>query len=499
MDWKDAHWKELVDRLASRRPVIPIIGPDLLSVQLADGRTLPFPLVLAERMAASLPLQERVRLPGQPSLHEVAVTPRWKGREAEFAADLAEVQEAALAQILSTVLDPARPTPLRRIAEIVDFPLYITTTPDVLFEQVLAAVRGLRYGDVRTFYLRGERGPTGHKASRCDDPLDLPRGWEPPDPPGSRPAALFYLFGRIDTGAHFDITEEQRLETLWRLQSDEYQPEQLMRELQDSHILLLGTRFPDWIGRYFIRLLRGQRLAENSETTEALADLLVVTPGPPSPFVAFLDTFSQNTRLYRAGNPTQFVDELHCRWFNRFKTVVQTSLPDIPSPPSELQEGACFISYRRPDAAAAVALYHALRSVGLPVWLDTDELHGGDRFDEKIRRNVEHAAFFFPVLSSNTRGQGGYFRREWAWALAHDKDFTAITERGYLRPIIIDETPANTFTDIPVEFRKAHIESFPRGQPTPESLARLVAAHQRWAAPAATPRTLLCPDTDRSH
>ena len=71
--------------------------------------------------------------------------------------------------------------------------------------------------------------------------------WKPPKPAGSRPPTLFYLFGRLGADAHFDVTEEHRLETLWRLQDDDHQPEQLLRELQHGHLLLIGTRLPDWI------------------------------------------------------------------------------------------------------------------------------------------------------------------------------------------------------------------------------------------------------------
>lgn len=135
------------------------------------------------------------------------------------------------------------------------------------------------------------------------------------------------------------------------------------------------------------------------------------------------------------------------------------------------------------DGEAAAALCCALRGAHLPVWLDLAEIRGGDRFDEKIRRNVEGATFFLPLLSANTCGKGGYFRKEWAWALAHNSNFTGIADRGYLRPIIIDTTPKATLTDVPAEFTAVHIETFAGGEPTPEFLAHLLAAHQRWAAP----------------
>ena len=473
----------MLDAPVRNRIVVPVIGPDLLAVESKEGLLLPFPNLLATRLAQRLSTEQRARLPEQPTLHEVAIAPQWKGREAEFAADLAEVEEAALAEVLPRVLDQARLTPLRRLAEISDFALYLTTTPDTLFEHVLVEVRGLTPESVHTFYLKKER-ETG--TSRRDDALDLPEGWE--QPKSTRAPTLFYLFGRLGTEANFDVTDEQRLEMLWRLQHEDYQPERLMRELRHGHILLLGTRLPDWMGRYFIRLLRGQRLVESGGSIEALADSLVVAPGPPAPFVAFLDTFSQSTRLYRAGGPAQFIEELHRRWLNQRKATQQKApksppIPDIAPPPRDLEGDGCFISYRRADALAATALYKALREAGIPVWFDVAEMQGGDRIDDKIRPNVQGAAFFLPLLSANTCGTGGYFRREWAWAIKHNAEFTGMPDRGYLRPIIVDTTPKAAFNEVPADFTDVHIEVWPRGEPTPEFLAQILAAHRRWAKP----------------
>jgi hypothetical protein len=126
VDWKDIHWKEVLDAPVRNRIVVPVIGPDLLAVESKEGRLLPFPMLLATRLAERLSTEQRRRLPEQPTLHEVAIASQWKGREGEFAADLAEVEEAILAEVLPRVLDQTRPTPLRRLAEISDFALYLT-------------------------------------------------------------------------------------------------------------------------------------------------------------------------------------------------------------------------------------------------------------------------------------------------------------------------------------------------------------------------------------
>jgi hypothetical protein len=154
----------VLDAPARNRIVVPVTGPDLLAVESKEGRSLPFPMLLATRLAERLSTEQRGRLPEQPTLHEVAIAPQWKGREAEFAADLAEVEEEALAEVLPRVLGEGRPTPLRRLAEISDFALYLTTTPDTLFERVLKEVRGLTRE--RAYLLPQRKGRAGEVAAR---------------------------------------------------------------------------------------------------------------------------------------------------------------------------------------------------------------------------------------------------------------------------------------------------------------------------------------------
>jgi TIR domain len=64
------------------------------------------------------------------------------------------------------------------------------------------------------------------------------------------------------------------------------------------------------------------------------------------------------------------------------------------------------------DAAAAHRIAEALRSAGVEVWFDQDELRGGDAWDQKIRRQIRECALFslvcragkatgFPSLAGN--------------------------------------------------------------------------------------------------
>ena len=52
---------------------------------------------------------------------------------------------------------------------------------------------------------------------------------------------------------------------------------------------------------------------------------------------------------------------------------------------------AVFLSYAREDTDAARRIADALRSHGVEVWFDQNELRGGDAWDAKIRRKSGNA------------------------------------------------------------------------------------------------------------
>ena len=66
---------------------------------------------------------------------------------------------------------------------------------------------------------------------------------------------------------------------------------------------------------------------------------------------------------------------------------------DAPQPPS------IFLSYASADRAAARKLRDTLATAGLDVWLDEEELTGGDAWDAKIRQQIRTCTYFMPVIS----------------------------------------------------------------------------------------------------
>ncbi|MDO8545193.1 MAG: TIR domain-containing protein [Opitutaceae bacterium] len=144
---------------------------------------------------------------------------------------------------------------------------------------------------------------------------------------------------------------------------------------------------------------------------------------------------------------------------------------------------AVFLSYAREDTDAARRIAAALRAHGIEVWLDQDELRGGDAWDQKIRRQIKECALFVPLISANTHGRHeGYFRLE--WKLAAERTHLMREGTPFLLPVLIDDTEGEPGT-VPDPFLRVQWTRLPDGAPTPQlidEVRRLLAAPRRGTA-----------------
>ncbi len=100
---------------------------------------------------------------------------------------------------------------------------------------------------------------------------------------------------------------------------------------------------------------------------------------------------------------------------------------------------AVFLSYASEDAGAALRLCTALRTAGIEVWFDQNELAGGDAWDAKIRSQISSCTLFVPIISAQTQARlEGYFRIEWKIAAA--RSHAMAEERAFILPVVIDGT-----------------------------------------------------------
>ena len=132
---------------------------------------------------------------------------------------------------------------------------------------------------------------------------------------------------------------------------------------------------------------------------------------------------------------------------------------------------AVFLSYAREDTDAARRIAEALRSSGLEVWFDENELRGGDSWDAKIRKQINDCTLFLPVISQHTQERNkGYFRLE--WKLAVEQTHLMLEGVPFLAPIVIDDT-TESGAAVPPEFMKVQWTRLPGALPTPQFVGQV--------------------------
>jgi len=136
----------------------------------------------------------------------------------------------------------------------------------------------------------------------------------------------------------------------------------------------------------------------------------------------------------------------------------------MPDSASTTSSRAVFLSYARDDTAAALRIAEALRSHGVDVWFDQNELRGGDAWDQKIRKQIDACTLFVPIISRHTEERGkGYFRLE--WKLAVEQTHLLMEGVPFLVPVVVDDTPDSAVA-VPPEFRRVQWTRLPGALPS---------------------------------
>jgi len=438
----DDAWEDLLNFIEERR-VIPILGPELLTVETDTGPRLLYEWI-AERLAAKLGVDVG-ELPQPYTLNDVVC---W------FLASRGR-REEAYTRLRSLLRDAnfAPPLALRRLAQITDFDLFVTTTFDPLLEQ---AINAERFGGAQS---------TEVIAYAPNRVADLPAEREALQRP-----VVYHLLGRLSASPTYVISDEDTLEFICALQSEHLTPEKLFHALEHNHLLFIGSSFTNWLARLFLRMAKRRRLSDPRDVGEVLADNHSEQDGR---LMAFLQQVSVRTRVYSGAE--KFVDELHRRWTARNKPADVIPLHAAPQrflpPEREMPDRAVFISYAREDLAAVQRLKAGLDAAGVRTWFDLERLESGDDYDRKIQRNIGRCSFFIPIVSAATeRRVEGYFRREWSYAI--DRARNIADGALFILPVSIDGTNGG-HAQVPDKFKAVHFTELPGGEVTPEFAQRL--------------------------
>ena len=276
-------WEQLL-QLIDEGKVVPMVGPDLLTVPESTGHKLLYPW-LAERLAKYLKVAAGDLPPGG-ELNEVACRYLGKGRPAQHI-------YAGLKTVAVEADNLPVPEPLLQLAAIRPLQLFVTTTFDSLLVRALNQKRFGGNPNTRVF------------AHAPNDVQDLPA-----DLNDLGSAAVYHLMGKLSATPAYAVTQEDLIEFFHSLQSDTRRPAQLFHELSNRSLLLLGTRLSGWLTSFLMRMSKRQRLSSN-EMADYVADDVV---GNDASLVLFLERFSSATEIYREGGAIEFVRELHQHW-----------------------------------------------------------------------------------------------------------------------------------------------------------------------------------------
>jgi hypothetical protein len=149
-------WEDLLNFIEEKR-VIPIVGPELLKVDTPAGPRLLYDL-MAEKLAVKLNV-DTSKLPDPYSLNDVVC---WflsaRGRR--------EDTYTRMRSILREIDFPP-PAALRKLAQITDFDLFVTTTFDQYLEQAINAERfgGAQSTEVDRVRPQSRGGPASERES----------------------------------------------------------------------------------------------------------------------------------------------------------------------------------------------------------------------------------------------------------------------------------------------------------------------------------------------
>ena len=453
----EALWKRLLAQIRDGL-VVPVVGPRLLVE--SDGRTS-LQAAIAERLLSDHGLEVAPgSLPPFREINEAYTRLKDKVSPQDLYGDIHDLmQEAASAE------SAAAPLPIRQLAEIADFRLFVTLTPDDWL------ARCLRRRCAVNEIVHSPKWPAAESR-------DLIAGWN--DHAGE--AQLLYLFGKARSVPTFAIHDEDMLEYAHNMVARATKvPASFLDELQERSLLLVGNNFPDWLCRFFLRLTNKSRLSEKGKR-----EWMVEQLAPQESLTCFLRSYSKETEVLSELSPVDFVAELHRRWMqgNGGEGGRATGPEATPDP-----RGAIFfVSYSRigdlPKAQALVEKLRALGAAESEVWFDRKSIEPGQDFRNRILDGIQGCRYFLPLLSqaANNREEAFVFTE---WREANKR--LAGMNRSFVVPVVVD--PAYEpllYTADPVrEWRGIDFGFAPQGLPDDRLTERLRTLLREARRPAA--------------
>lgn len=291
------------------------------------------------------------------------------------------------------------------------FRMVITTTFDPYIELIMRKVWG---DSLRVMDIFSSRG------SEFDFNISYENGKEY----YTIQPTLIYAFGKADPqqpNKDFVLTDNDIIKCISKWLSEQA-PQNLIKYINTKRLLSVGCKLDDWCFRFFWYALR--KLSDLRKGDIALS--------------LDMDRSDSDRKLhhYLIGQEVHVEPDANAFLSKIVKILNEDS--KIQEIAAIRKTGGIFISYTHEDFAVAQSVFYKLSNLGYSVWLDQNNLGGGDEYTLRIQNAINDCNVFLPILSGNVRrdlieGNHRYYMDEWKWATGEnsEKKIVPIQILGY--------------------------------------------------------------------
>lgn len=379
----EAGWDQLFEQIKEGN-VVPIIGEELLKIKVGD-KTIPLYDFIIQKLADKLEVDYSENN-NFTKLSTGANISKWKELRTNIYIETAKILEENSFEL---------PVHLKKLFEIKEFKLILSTTFDNLGYRTLE--ESIDKENIDSVY---------YEKGKIKDITITGK------------TILYQMFGKAKKSTRsFVLNEDDLIDYLHQWMNDNYAPINLMNNLKQKYLLVIGCNYPNWLFRFFLHSIQSPNLSPASTFEEN------------KEYIAGYNTDEELTSfLFRVGayyedDIEKFIDELMERY---------RALED-----KKIIKNEVFLSYASEDINSAKKIKERFDKENIGVWFDKDDLEDGDIFDEKIKSNIKSSKIFVPVLSKNVlTKQGRYFKKEWSLGVDVAREHFG---QRFIFPIIIDD------------------------------------------------------------
>jgi TIR domain/SIR2-like domain len=214
---------------------------------------------------------------------------------------------------------------------------------------------------------------------------------------------IYNLFGtHDDLRGEYVLTDADYIELIYDLIENKQQKfTNLLSYLQGGYLLFLGSNFPDWFFRFFIRISVGERLDVVNKTNQ---NSVVDSLRDPSRSVFISQYEIQSLDV----DCNELVSEIYSKL-----NALQGNAGIV----TDKGNNKVFISYCRKDEETAKKIAAQFDKKYIEYFLDSNDLDVGNNLNNKIADAIDRCCLFLPVVSNNIGNASEYIWREWKYAI----------------------------------------------------------------------------------